>query len=491
MRIFMFLIFCAGCSTVCHGAETPTIEAPQPFGAIPSARQLQWHKMEFYGFLHFTVNTFTGKEWGYGDESEHVFNPTALDTRQWARVARDAGMKGLIFTAKHHDGFCLWPSKHTEHSVKNAPWKGGKGDVLQELSKACGKFSLKMGVYLSPWDRNHAEYGKPEYIDYYRKQLTDVLTNYGEVFEVWHDGANGGDGYYGGAREKRSIDNKTYYKWQETWAMIRKLQPNAVIFSDAGPDCRWVGNEKGYAPDTCWATINPKGMYPGHADRKVLGHGTPNGNVWRPAEVDVSLRRGWFFHENQAPKTVTELLNIYYNSVGHGACLLLNLTPDKRGLIPEQDVKRMQEFGAIIAQTFKTDLAEGKPAKASNVRGGSRTFAVANVTDGKRNTYWATDDNILHASITIDLQKQTRINRIRVQEFIPLGQRIKSFTIEAHTNNGWEKVAEGTTIGARRILRFPSVHADIIRLHINESLACPTISTIEMYLATTEDTQTD
>ena len=246
-------------------------EPPAPFGPLPTERHLRWHEMEYYGFIHFTVNTFTDKEWGYGDESPEIFNPTDLDPRQWAEVARKAGMKALIITAKHHDGFCLWPSKYTEHSVKNSPWKDGKGDVLAELAAACKANGLRMGVYLSPWDRNHADYGKPQYIEYYRNQLRELLTDYGDICEVWFDGANGGDGFYGGARETRRIDRRTYYDWPNTWKIVRELQPMAVMFSDGGPDVRWVGNESGAGSETNWATLRRAEFAPGIADNRPLG----------------------------------------------------------------------------------------------------------------------------------------------------------------------------------------------------------------------------
>src|ERR1017187_8345689 len=246
------------------------VEPPTPYGPVPSARQIQWAEMELIGFAHFTVNTFTDREWGNGDESEKVFNPTDFDAGQIVGAARDAGMKELILTAKHHDGFCLWPSKFTEHSVKNSPWKNGQGDVVREMSDACRKAGLKFGIYLSPWDRNSAVYGKPEYLTYYRNQLRELLTNYGPISEVWFDGANGGDGFYGGAREKRNIDRKTYYDWPNTWSIVRELQPGAMMFSDGGPDVRWVGNERGIAGDPCWATLNRADFSPGEADSKRL-----------------------------------------------------------------------------------------------------------------------------------------------------------------------------------------------------------------------------
>ncbi|SPE50512.1 hypothetical protein SBV1_1150002 [Verrucomicrobia bacterium] len=253
------------------------VSPPAPFGPLPTERQLRWHAMEFYGFLHFTVNTFTDKEWGYGDEEEKVFNPTALDASQIVSVAKAAGMTGLILTAKHHDGFCLWPSAYTQHSVKNSPWRDGHGDVVKEISQACHRQGLKFGVYLSPWDRNSKVYGRPEYVEYYRNQLRELLKNYGDIFVVWFDGANGGDGFYGGSREVRHIDNRTYYDWKNTWELVRQLMPGAVMFSDAGPDVRWVGNERGVAGDPCWAPL--------------LGHGERRGPVCRRHKRGPQLRR--------------------------------------------------------------------------------------------------------------------------------------------------------------------------------------------------------
>jgi len=473
----------------CRGdaRQEPGVSPPAPYGPVPSERQLRWHDLEYYGFVHFTVNTFTDKEWGEGDEDPKIFHPSALDARQWARTARDAGMKGLILTAKHHDGFCLWPSRYTEHSVKNSPWKGGEGDVVRELADACREFGLRMGIYLSPWDRNHAQYARPEYVEYYHRQLEELLTGYGEIFEVWHDGANGGTGYYGGARERRTIDPKTYYRFPEAWERVRKLQPGAVIFSDAGPDIRWVGNERGFAPDPCWARIHPEGIFPGVADPKRLGRGDPDGTVWRPAEVDVSIRKGWFFHPHEHPKSLRQLLDIYYDSVGKGCCLLLNVPPDRRGLFPEEDVQRLLELKAVLDDSFRADLARGKGAEATNVRGNSAAFAAGRAVDGDRSTYWAADDGAREAVLTVDLGGPVRFNRVRLQEPIALGQRIASFALEVRQGEGWREVASGRTIGARRLLRFPAVTSDRVRLVIREALACPALSTFEVYWAAAEE----
>ncbi|HPT21080.1 MAG TPA: alpha-L-fucosidase, partial [Bacteroidales bacterium] len=461
------------------------VKPPEPFGPVPSERQLAWHDMEYYMFAHFTVNTFTDKEWGYGDEKESVFNPSQLDCRQWAKVAKEAGMKGIIITAKHHDGFCLWPSEFTEHSVKNSPWKDGQGDVLKELRKACDEFGLKFGVYLSPWDRNSAVYSTPEYLTYYRNQLRELLTNYGDIFEVWFDGANGGDGYYGGAREKRSIDNKTYYDWANTHKIVRELQPSAMMFSDAGPDTRWVGNESGQGSLTNWCLLKRDEMYPGVGGSvtKILGEGQEDGNYWVPAEVDVSIRPGWFYHEKEDSlvRTPENLLDLYYSSVGRNSSLLLNIPPDRRGLLNEHDVKSVLAFKELRDKEFNNDLAKGKKATSSASRG--KDYKAINVNDGNSETYWATDDSETTGDIIIDLGSETEVNRIILQEYIRLGQRVQEFKVSALSNGEWVPVLEGTTIGHKVIRKFPVVKASKIKVTIAKSKACPLISNIELYRA--------
>lgn len=458
---------------------------PTPVLPLPSERQLVWHELEFYAFVHFNMNTFTNMEWGYGDENPELFNPTELDCRQWARVAKEAGMKGIILTAKHHDGFCLWPSAYTEHSVKNSPWKDGKGDVVQELADACREYDLKLGIYLSPWDRNHADYGKPEYITYFRNQLRELLTNYGDVFEVWFDGANGGTGYYGGANEERRIDRKTYYDWPATYEIVRELQPNACLFSDAGPDIRWVGNEEGWAMKTNWAPIRRDEYYPGTPDYADLRTGQEDGTHWLPAEVDVSIRPGWFYHpfEDHKVKTLPHLLDIYYNSIGRNASLLINFPVDTRGLIHENDVAQIMKLAEAIKSDFSEDLAVHRSVSATNTRGNSRKYKADNVTDGNPDTYWATDDGINSASLLIDFYKPTEMNRFLVQEDIRLGQRVKEFTLEALIDGEWEEVAHETTIGRKRILRLPNITTDKLRFSILDSKASPVISNISVYKA--------
>ncbi|MGB5667469.1 MAG: alpha-L-fucosidase, partial [Maribacter sp.] len=461
------------------------IEPPKPLGPIPSERQLAWHELEYYAFVHFNMNTFTNREWGTGSESPATFDPLELDARQWAKVAKDAGMKGIIITAKHHDGFCLWPTKTTEHSVKNSPWKDGKGDLLKDLSEACKEYGLKFGVYLSPWDRNHADYGKPEYVTVFHEQLRELLTNYGEVFEVWFDGANGGSGYYGGANETRTIDNKTYYQWNKAVSIVRKLQPEAVIFSDGGPDIRWVGNEEGWANETNWSIMRRNEIYPGWPRFVELRSGHEDGTHWLPAEVDVSIRPGWYYHasEDHQVKTLSQLLEIYYHSVGRNAALLLNLPVDNRGLVHETDVQRLMALRKQLDKDFETDLALGQKVFATDERRNDENFKAGNVNDGDKNTYWATNDSVTSATITFEFDKPTEVNRILLQEYIPLGQRIKDFIVSAEINAQWQEIDGQTTIGYKRILRFSTVEATKIRVVILASKGPIAISNIELYRA--------
>jgi alpha-L-fucosidase len=487
MRTLSFLLT-AGLAIVVASAAAispPPDSVPAPVGPVPSERQLQWHELEFYGFLHFGVNTFTDREWGNGDEDEAIFNPTALDARQWARTAREAGMKGLIITAKHHDGFCLWPSRYTTHSVKGSPWRGGRGDVVDELARACRAEGLKFGVYLSPWDRNHASYARPEYLTYYRDQLRELLTQYGPTFEVWFDGANGGSGFYGGARETRRIDNRTYYDWPTTWSLVRSLRPDAVMFSDAGPDVRWVGNERGVAFETSWYGLDRSKIYPGAPNYAQDGtaRGTPDAADWVPPEVDVSIRPGWFYHEAEdgKVKSLDALLDIYYQSVGRGANLLLNVPPDRRGLIAEPDVQRLREFRRAVDATFATDLARHATARASATRGSGLVFGAGRVNDGDPATYWATDDGVTTGSVELAFAAPTSFDRIVLQEFIRLGQRVEAWTAEAEVDGRWVPLVEGTTVGYKRIARIAPVTATRLRVTVTKSRACPTLATIGVY----------
>ncbi|MDD4921787.1 MAG: alpha-L-fucosidase [Bacteroidales bacterium] len=458
--------------------------APKAVLPVPTAKQLEWHEMEMNAFIHFTTNTFTDKEWGYGDEKESVFNPTGASADQWIRVLDEAGFKGAILTCKHHDGFCLWPSKYTEHSVKNSPYQQGKGDVVKEVSTACKKYGVKFGVYLSPWDRNRSDYGKPEYITYYRNQLKELFTNYGSVFEMWFDGANGGDGYYGGVREKRAIDGKTYYDWPNTLKLVRSIQPGVLFFSDAGPDIRWIGNEKGYVGETNWNTITPDTLYAGKPKiNALLNTGSIDGTRWIPAEVDVSIRPGWFYHssEDNKVKTPEQLFDIYLTSVGRGAILLLNVPPDRRGLFHENDVKSLEGFRKLLNERFSNNLAKTAQISACSYRGKSVLYSPKNMTDKDKNTYWATDDAVKTGNFEIKFNQPKTVSYILLQEYIRLGQRVKSFTVEVWKNNRWEKVSEGTTIGYKRIMRIAPVTTSRIRVGITDSKACPLISNVEVY----------
>ncbi len=462
-------------------AAAAKIGPPEPYGPTPSTRQLRWHEMEFYGFIHFTINTFTDKEWGYGDESPSLFNPTDFDAEQIAGTAAAAGMKGLILTCKHHDGFCLWPSKYTEHSVKNSPWRNGRGDVVKEIATACRKYRLKFGIYLSPWDRNHKDYGRPEYLIYFRNQLRELLTSYGPIFEIFFDGANGGDGYYGGARETRRIDRDTYYDWPTTWNLVRRLQPDTCLFSDAGPDVRWVGNERGVAGDPCWSTLNRDDFAPGRADEARLNRGDRPGSHWVPAECDVSIRPGWFYHANEDSKvkTVATLVDLYYSSVGRGASFLLNLAPDRRGQIAAADVNALREFRRILKATFSIDSAQGAHVTASNTR--DNRFSPRNVIDGRRDTYWTTSDQITTPELIINLRREQTFNVVRVREYLPLGQRVEAFAVDIWKDNAWLEFARGTSIGNCKLLRGKPVTTTRVRLRITHAPVCPAISELALF----------
>ncbi len=444
------------------------------YGATPSTRQLAWHALETYGFVHFSINTFTDREWGYGDESPALFNPTDFSADQIVAAAKAGGLKALILTAKHHDGFCLWPSRFTEHSIKNSPYRNGQGDIVRELSEACARGGLKFGLYLSPWDRNHADYGRPEYVTYYRNQLRELLTQYGPLFEVWFDGANGGDGYYGGAREVRKI-GPNYYNWPSIIAFVHELQPMAVTFDPKGADLRWVGNESGYAGDPCWATMDD-GPY---TEAKGMS-GVRGGSVWWPAEVDVSIRPGWFWHayEDAEVKSPGRLQKIYFESVGRGANLLLNLPPDRRGRIPDEDVAALTAWGKARRELFARDLADGARAQASNARAG---HAAANVLDGVRDTYWACDDGAASPELVLTLPQARTFDVVRLREYLPLGLRVTSFALDAWDGD-WREIARHQGIGAQRLVRLAApVTTTKLRLRVLDAPAGPAISEISLF----------
>ncbi|SFD30873.1 alpha-L-fucosidase [Spirosoma endophyticum] len=406
----------------------------------PAPRQLAWQSQETTAFLHFTVNTFTDKEWGDGTESPAIFNPTKLDARQWIKALKDAGFKMAIITAKHHDGFCLWPSKMTEHSVKNSPWKNGKGDVVREVADACREFGLRFGVYLSPWDRHEPRYGTSSYNDYYKSQLRELLTNYGPISEVWFDGAKG-----------ENAKDMTY-DFAGYWALVRQLQPNAVMFSDAGPDVRWVGNEAGNAGETCWSTINTEGLAPGKADSKYLNRGDATGKQWVPAETDVSIRPGWFYHaaEDTKVRSAKNLVNLYYQSVGRNSLLLLNVPPNREGLFSEPDIASLHEFRSILDETFKKNLVTKQPK----------------LTDKQLATFTTLPAN---QPLTIDLGAEQSFDRISIQENIANGQRVASGRVEYWDGTNWKSLQTFTTVGYKRLLRFPAVQSNRIRLTLTNT----------------------
>ena len=433
--------------------------------------------MEYYAFIHFNMNTFTNKEWGYGDESPSTFNPTSLDTDQWAEVIKNSGMKGIIITAKHHDGFALWPSNYTSHSVKNSPWKNGEGDLIKDLEKSCRKFGLKLGIYLSPWDRNHPDYGTKKYISYFRNQLTELLTNYGEIFEVWFDGANGGSGFYGGTNEIRKVDKKTYYDWENTHKIIRELQPNAVIFSDAGPDIRWVGNEKGYANKTTWSNIYKDSVYGGMPDYYKFSSGQENGSHFIPTETDVSIRPGWYYHpeEDDKVKSLEKLIDIYFNSVGLNSSLLLNIPVDNRGLIHENDTKRLYELNNYIRNTFSNNFF-----MESKMYFNGMSHPIDKLIDNKISTMCPFKTK-LNNVIEISLNENKIVDIFKISENINLGQRVKKFRLQALVDDIWVTIEEGTTIGSKRLIKFDPIEIKKLKFTIIDSKDIPMISEIGIY----------
>lgn len=468
----------------CLSCTSGKVLPPEPILPVPESKQVEWQQMETYAFIHFGLNTFNDREWGYGDTDPKTFNPTNLDCEQWAQTLVKAGMKGVILTAKHHDGFCLWPFEGTDYSVKNSPWKNGQGNVVKELSEACKKYGLKFAVYLSPWDRHQANYGTPEYLPYFYAQLHDLLTNYGPVFEVWFDGANGGDGWYGGAKDIRTIDRKNYYNYPRIYEMLDSIQPQAIIFSDGGPGCRWVGNEKGFAGATNWSFLRKGEVHPGYDKSYELQYGHPDGNQWVPAECDVSIRPGWFYHpeEDDRVKSPDQLVDLYYRSVGHNATLLLNFPVDRRGLIHPVDSANAVRFHEMIQQQLKTNLVAGMIPKVSNERGGD--FVASALTDDNFDTYWATEDGVTTANIEFSFDTPTRMNRMMLQEYIPLGQRVKAFVVEYLDKDTWLPVKlneETTTIGYKRLLRFETVETKGIRIRITDARGPLCLSNVGVY----------
>ena len=444
--------------------STPALE-PAPFGPVPSARQLAWHRMERYAFVHFGPNTFTGKEWGKGTERPEVFNPTRLDCRQWVRAFKAGGFEGVILTAKHHDGFCLWPSKLSTHTVKESAWRGGKGDVLRELSDACRAEGLKMGVYLSPWDRNHPSYGTPAYNDVFVGMLREVLSGYGPMFEVWFDGANGE-----GPNGTRQV-----YDWPRFVATVRELQPNAAIFSDAGPDVRWVGNENGFAGETNWATLRRDEFFPGTPRYAELTEGHRDGTHWVPAECDVSIRPGWFWRasENAVVKSVDDLMTIERASVWRGASLLLNVPPNADGLISDVDSERLVQF----RRAREAEIGHPIPPRTITATDAFSTEhgARALLRPGER-TSWVAGAGIRKGEVRLDFGHEVTIDRLRLEEPIWLGQRVDRFSVAGETADGARiDLVKGTSIGPRRIVAFPPTRLKALTITIESDRSEPAL----------------
>lgn len=457
---------------------------------LPSPKQLDYQSMEMVGFIHFNMNTFTDKEWGYGDESPSLFDPKKLDTEQWVKAAKDAGIKELILTAKHHDGFCLWPSAYTEHSVKNSPYKNGKGDIVKEFTEACAKYGIKAGLYLSPWDRNHAGYGTPAYITYYKNQLRELLTNYGKISEMWFDGANGGDGFYGGAREVRKIDKLSYYPWKEIREIVYQLQPGASIFSDAGPDNRWIGNERGIAGETFWSMIDTDKLVVGDSDSDYLNTGDYYGSSWVVGQCDVSIRKGWFFHasDDETVRTPSQLADLYYKSVGRNAVFLLNIPPNRDGLFADKDVASLKKFREIIDKTFRENFVQNAKVTASTVFSGAPEYSPGNITDTDPKSFWAAGKGQRTASFEMAIDSTRKFDRLMLQEPVWTGQRIASFDIQVLRGKGWQTIASGTSIGYKRLLKITPITGSKIRINIRESNNTPAICNFGVYKAAGGDT---
>ncbi len=438
---------------------------------VPTPSQLQWQRDELALFTHFTVNTFTDKEWGDGGESPSIFDPRRFDARSWTRTARAAGFRTVVLTAKHHDGFCLWPSVRTQHSVASSPWRGGKGDVVREVADACRADGMGLGLYLSPWDRHEPSYGSgAPYMDFYCAQLEELLTRYGVVREVWFDGANG-EGPNG---------KKQAYDWPRIHALVRKLQPEAVMFSDAGPDVRWIGNERGVAGETCWSTIDPASVpYAGYDAPNVgalLQRGDPNGSVWRPGETDVSIRPGWFWHpaEDDKVRSVENITELYFTSVGRNSKLLLNVPPTRDGVFHSRDTERLLAFGtrrhAMLARDFL--------ARARVTGEGAHLSALV---DDDQDSAWEGGAGSPAIVAELVLRAPARCNVVRLMEPIARGQVVERFEVSADVGSGWEVIASGTTVGYARLARFPERVVRRLRVRVESSLGAPALARVSLH----------
>lgn len=478
------LLTAATFGMLCASSVSFAGEAPAPYGPVPTEQQIKWLRMEWYAFVHFGLNTYTNKEWGYGDESPTLFNPSDFDAEAIVKTFKSVGMKGMIYTAKHHDGFCTWPTKSTSHNITKSPWKKGKGDVVKEFAKACKKHKFAFGTYLSPWDRNCAEYGKPGYLDVYYKQIEELLTNYGPIFEIWFDGAMGGDGYYGGARQKRNIGQAdSYYNYEQVVKNIRKLQPDCIIWGAAGRgDVTWAGSEKGFV--------------------KHYPLWNAQGNKWLSLEADTPInKRGWFWHPGQgsAVKSPSHLMDVYLSSVGRGANLILNVAPNRDGHLDPADVAALKAFGKMRSELLEKDYALNAQVSVSESRG--KRFDGSQLTDGDIESYWCPKDGTTTPTAEIILPQPATFDVVRLREQIRLGQRVEAFKVEAWLNGAWQTVVEpgnpgeqetgfdgirggkGHTIGHQVMRRLSApVTTDRVRLSITRAKACPCISELSLLL---------
>ncbi|MEO5714626.1 MAG: alpha-L-fucosidase [Luteolibacter sp.] len=505
--LVMTLSFCACLAVLAEQPNSPPrfpaapkVAPPKPFGATPSEAQVKQAERAFYAFCHFTVDTFTDREWGTGGESESVFNPTAFDADQIVKALKSSTAAGVILTAKHHDGFCLWPTATTEHNISASPYRNGKGDIVREFADACARNDFEFGIYVSPWDRNHPAYGTPDYLPVYRKQIEELTTKYGKLFEIWFDGANGGSGYYQGkvgpveskdVNKNRAVDRLKYYEWPETWAMVQKKQPGIIIFSDVGPGVRWVGNERGHAPDPSRATITfEPGDSVGHIDESKLGPGTLHGTSWCPAEVDVSIRPGWFWHESQNGKVRSpeNLMEIYLASIGHGTTFNLNVPPDRRGLIHENDAASLRQFGEHLRQTFGTNLAQGATCVATNVRGKDAFYGPARLLDQNIWSAWVSDDEVKTPEVTLELTGEKQFNMVRLREDIRLGLRVEGVAVDAWVDGAWKELAKAESIGSCHLWRIPKTATTKVRVRVTKSEVAPALSDFGLFLEPGFDT---
>ncbi|MCO6496504.1 MAG: alpha-L-fucosidase [Chitinophagaceae bacterium] len=485
-RFYFFpVLFVTGLFFSC---STP---APEPFGPLPSERQLHWQEMEMYTIIHFTPTTFQNKEWGFGDADPAIFNPVDFNADSIVAAIKAGGFKGITFVAKHHDGFCLWPTSTTDYNISKTPFRDGKGDMVKEMEEAARRAGLEFGIYCSPWDRNNEFYSTPKYVtDVYYPQLRELYKNYGPLFTVFFDGANGGDGYYGGSNEMRKINASEYYQFDTIWNIVRTLQPTAAIFSDIGPDIRWVGNEKGEAAPTSWATLTPispepgKAPAPGFTTDTDLPGGMRDGKYWIPAECDVPLRPGWFYHADQDDKVKTpqQLMEIYYRSVGRGASLDLGIAPMPNGKLSPVDIEHLKKFGEILQKTFAVNYAKDATVTTTNTRGKNKMFAAQNLIDDDRYSYWATDDDVTTPEVTLTWKEPVEFNVIRLRENIKLGQRIEEVAIDIFQNGEWKQIAEATSIGGNRLIRLPeNVTTTQLRLRVMKSPVCVVLSDLGVF----------